>query len=329
MARIVQFNSYGGSDVLSLDEVEVPPPGAGEVRLAVEAIGLNRAEVMFRNGAYLQDAEFPSRLGYEAAGTIAALGEGVEGWAVGDRVSLVPPLDIARWGTYGEVANVPADHLVRHPEQLSSIEAAAVWMQYMTAYGALIEQAKLGPDDHLIVTAASSSVGLAAIQIAHQVGATVIATTRTGAKRDALTALGADHVIATAEESLSDRVAAITGGRGARVVFDPVGGPSFEPLTAAMAEGGILLIYGALSPDPTPFPLFAVLGKMLTIRGYLYSEVVRDADAFARAKTFMLEGLTSGVLAPKIARTFPLEQIRDAHDFLESNEQVGKIVVTV
>lgn len=329
MSRIVRMHEYGDATVLQIEDLEVPAPADDEVQIAVKAIGINRAEVMFRNHAYLQEASFPSRLGYEAAGVVQAIGGAVTGFATGDAVSVVPALDIARWGTYGEVANVPARLVVKHPEALSFNEAAAVWMQYVTAWGALVEQAKLGAGDTVIVTAASSSVGLAAFQIARMVGATVIATTRTRAKRQALLKAGAHYVVATEEEDLVAKVMEITGGNGARVVLDPVGGPSFEPLTASMARGGILLQYGALSPEPTPFPLFTVLGKSLTLKGYLYSEVVSDDAILERAKSFIIDGLSSGALKPLIARTFPLDQIQDAHRFLESNEQIGKVVVTV
>ena len=244
-------------------------------------------------------------------------------------MSLIPPLDISRWGTYGELTNIPARLTVKHPKTLSFEEAAAVWMQYVTAYGALIEQAKLQRGNFVIVTAASSSVGLAALQIARQVGATSIAITRTKAKRQALLDAGAAHVIVSEEENIPGTVMELTGGVGARVVFDPVGGPSFEPLTQSMARGGILIEYGALSPEPTPFPLFTVLGKCLTLKGFLYSEIVSDDAALARAKEFILAGLVSGVLHPIIAKVFPLEQIQDAHRFLETSEQIGKIVVTI
>lgn len=329
MPRVVRIHEYGGPEVLRIENLEIPEPAADEVQIAVKAIGINRAEIMFRNHAYLQEASFPSRLGYEASGVVQAMGENVEDFSQGDAVSLIPPLDIAKWGTYGEVANVPAHLLVKNPEGLSFEQAAAVWMQYVTAYGALIDQAKLTRGDYVIITAASSSVGLAAFQVAKQAGATVIATTRSSAKREALLEAGADHVIATQEEDLPERVMEITGGQGARVVFDPVGGPALEPLTAAMATGGILLAYGALSPEPSPFPLFTVLGKTLTLKGYLYAEIVSDASRLEGAKRFILEGLESGALKPTITRTFPLEEIQEAHRFLESNQQVGKVIVTV
>ena len=320
MARIVRIHEYGDASVLKLEDLEVSAPAANEVQISVKAIGLNRAEVMFRNHAYLQEAEFPSRLGYEAAGIVTAVGSDVTEITIGDSVALIPPLDIARWGTYGELANVPAHLVVKSPENLSFEEAAASWMQYVTAWGALIEQAKLRQGDFVIVTAASSSVGLAAFQMARMVGATSIAITRTHAKKQALLDAGAAHV---------ERVMTITAGQGARVVFDPVGGPSFEPLTQSMARGGILLEYGALSSEPTPFPLFTVLGKSLTLKGYLYAEIVADPEALERAKAFILQGLESGALRPIIAKTFTLSDIQDAHRFLEANQQIGKIVVTV
>ena len=328
MARIVCFHEYGDASVLKIENLDVPPPGADEVQMDVKSIGLNRAEVMFRTHAYLQEAQFPSRLGFEAAGIVKTVGTSVTSFKKGDVVSLIPPTDIARWGTYGELANVLARNLVKHPPNISFDEAAASWMQYLTAWGALIEQAKLTAGD-FVVTAASSSVGIAAFQIAKAVGATVIATTRTRSKREALIDHGTDHVVVTDEENLVARVMEITRGVGARVVFDPVGGPSLIPLTDSMARGGILLEYGALSMEPTPFPLFTVLGKSLTSKGYLNGETTNDDAALEPAKAFIIGWLASGQLKPVIARMFPLEQIQQATRFLESNAQIGKVVVNV
>ena len=329
MPRVVRFHESGGPEVLQIDDIDVPAPTADEVQIAVRAIGLNRAEVMFRRNAYLQEAEFPSQLGYEAAGTIKALGGNVDGMSVGDAVSVIPTLDMARWGTYAEIINVPARHVVRHPENLSFEQAAASWMQYVTAWGALIEQAQLSAGEFVIVSAASSSVGIAAIQIARSVGATVIATTRSNAKADALRVAGAHHVIPTEEMDLAAEVAEITSGKGARVVFDPIGGPAIAQLAECMSVGGILLEYGALSTSEGPFPQFAVLGKSLTLKGYLYTEIVSDDAILDRAKDFINEGLRSGALEPLISRIFGFDQIQDATLFLESNAQIGKIVVSL
>lgn len=329
MTRVIRFHLLGGPEVLRIDDIDMLAPREGEVRIRVKALGLNRAEALLRSGTYIETAVLPSGLGLEAAGIVESVGEGVTEFAVGDAVSVVPPRSMIRWPAYGELATFPANHVVRHPPSLSWEEAAAVWMQYLTAYGALIDIARLSRGDFVVITAASSSVGIAAIQIANMVGATAIAVTRTSAKREALLETGAAHVIASAEEDLGARLAEIAGLEGVRVVFDPIGGPNFEPLTAAMSRGGILIEYGALSPDPTPFPIFAVLAKSLTLRGYLVHEISADPDRLEAAKAFIVKGLAAGALKPVIARTFPFERIVEAHRFLESNEQFGKIVVTL
>ncbi len=329
MTRVIRFHQHGGPEVLRIEDVAIPPPAQGEIQIRVKALGLNRAEALLRAGTYIETPALPSGLGLEAAGIVETVGEGVQGFAPGDAVSIVPPVSMVRWPAYGEVVTFPAELVVKHPPSLSWDAAAAVWMQYLTAYGALIDIGKLSRGDFVVVTAASSSVGLAAIQIANKVGAIPIAVTRTSAKRQALLELGAAHVVASAEEDLAARLKAIAGPKGVRVVLDPIGGPIFEPLTDAMSRGGILIEYGGLSAEPTPFPLFTVLSKALTLRGYLVHEIVSDPARLAAAKAFILDGLTSGSLKPIIARTFPFDQIVDAHRFLESNEQLGKIVVTV
>ncbi|RCS22146.1 NADPH:quinone reductase [Phyllobacterium salinisoli] len=329
MAKIVRFHEFGGPEVLRIENADVAGPGPGEVQIRVKALGLNRAEVLLRAGTYIETPPLPSSLGLEAAGIIEAVGEGVGGMAPGDAVSIVPPMSMVRWPAYGEFATFPAELIVKHPPSLGWEEAAAIWMQYLTAYGALIDIARLGREDFVVITAASSSVGLAAIQIANMTGATAIAVTRTSRKRQALLDMGAAHVIASAEENLEERLKEIAGPEGIRVVLDPIGGPIFEPLTTAMARGGILIEYGGLSCEPTPFPLFTVLCKSLTLRGYLVHEIIGDPVRLETAKAFILEGLESRALKPTIARIFPFDQIVEAHRFLESNEQLGKIVVTV
>jgi NADPH:quinone reductase-like Zn-dependent oxidoreductase len=172
-------------------------------------------------------------------------------------------------------------------------------------------------------------VGIAAIQIARMIGATPVALTRRSSKRKSLLDVGAADVIATEEQDLVAEAKRLTGGKGARIVFDPVGGPIIAKLTAAMAQRGILFLYGALSTEPTPLPLFDVLGKSLTVRGYLLFEITGDPQRLERAKKFIVDGLSAGNLKPVIDKTFPLEQIVEAHRYLESNQQIGKIVVTV
>jgi NADPH:quinone reductase-like Zn-dependent oxidoreductase len=327
--HLVMKDDSGGSgpEVLQIEDIEVRPPGEGEVQISVKALGLNRAESMFRSGQYLEDPRLPAQLGYEAAGTVAAVGPDVKGFAVGDAVSTIPAFSLNQYGLYGDLANAPVHAVTRHPASLSWEEAAAVWMQYMTAYGALIDIAKLTKGDTLLIPAASSSVGLAAIQIANRVGAVPVALTRGTSKRQALLDNGAAHVIVTDEQDLVKEALRITGGKGARVVFDPVGGPTFNKLVQATSRGGILFLYGALSTEP--LPVLDVLGKWATIRGYILPEITGDPERMERGKKFVNEGLADGSFKPLIAKTFPLEQIVEAHRYLESNQQVGKVVVTV
>ncbi|HMO69416.1 MAG TPA: zinc-binding dehydrogenase, partial [Novosphingobium sp.] len=222
MARIVRFHGFGGPEVLQLDEVEVGEPGPGEVRIRVGAFGLNRVEALFRAG-YYGPAAFPSRLGYEAAGTIEAVGEGVTGWRAGDRVATLYGLSMADWGTYGEALVYPASLLVPAPDGQSLTEAAASWMQYGTAW-ALVEVGHVKPGDVVAINAASSSVGLAAIQIARAHHAVPVAITRGRDKAAALAAAGAAHVIVSDEEDVAARLLEITGGAGGDIVFDSVAG---------------------------------------------------------------------------------------------------------
>jgi NADPH:quinone reductase-like Zn-dependent oxidoreductase len=329
MARVVRFHKTGGPEVLQIDDIEIPPPGKGEVQISVKALGLNRAESMFRSGQYLEVPRLPARLGYEAAGTVSAVGPGVDGFKVGDAVSTIPAFSLNQYGLYGELANAPVHAVAHHPASLSFVQAAAVWMQYLTAYGALIDIAKLGKGDTVLIPAASSSVGLAAIQIANHVGAVPVALTRGSSKRQPLLDAGAAHVIATEEQDLVKEVLNITHGKGARVVLDPVGGPTVKKLVEATARSGIVFLYGALSTEPTPLPLFDVLARWVTIRGYVLMEITGDPERLNKGKEFVCSGLADGSFRPLVAKTFPLNQIVEAHRYLESNQQIGKVVVTV
>jgi NADPH:quinone reductase-like Zn-dependent oxidoreductase len=199
----------------------------------------------------------------------------------------------------------------------------------MTAY-AIIEVAQVGIGDGVIIRAASSSVGIAAIQLANWAGAVSIACTRTHAKADALREQGAAHVVATEEEDLVARVMEITGGKGARCAFDPVGGPYVDTLARALAERGILFIYGGLSGEATPYPHWPCAFKGLSMRGWVASEIWNHPHRYQAAREKILAGLAGGQLKPVIAKEFHgLDQLVAANEYLESNEQVGKVVVTL
>jgi NADPH:quinone reductase-like Zn-dependent oxidoreductase len=327
MAKVYRIHELGGPDVLRLEDIAVGAPGAGEVRIGVEAVGLNRSEAMYRAGRYPIKPQLPSLIGYEGCGVIEALGDGVEGFAVGDRVSVLPMIHQGEYGIWAEQAIVPARVLQPAPAGLTPEEASSVWMPYMTAF-AIIEVAEVGIGDGVIIPAASSSVGLAAIQLANWAGAISIAATRTSDKRDALLAQGAAHVIATEEEDLVARVMEITGGTGARCAFDPVGGPYVETLATALGERGILFVYGGLSESPTPYPHWQCAFKGLSMRGWVASEIWNHPARFESARRRILQGLAGGQLKPVIAKTFEgIESLPEANAFLESNAQVGKVAV--
>lgn len=329
MPKVVRFHETGDADVLQIEELPLVEPGRGELRLKVEAIGLNRAEVLFRQGQYLEAPELPSRIGYEAAGVVDAVGPGVSGIKVGDRVSTIPSFSVGQYGVYGESAIVPAFAAARYPENLSAAQGAAIWMQYMTAYGALVDIGQLKEEHTVLITAASSSVGLAAIQIAKSVGALTIATTRGAAKRQFLVDSGAHHVVITDDEDIEKQVKEMTNGKGADIIFDPIAGPFLGQLANAAAPGAIIFEYGALSMKPARFPLFEAIGKGLTVRGYTLFEIVKDPNRLDAGKRFIFNGLESGALKPVIDRTFALDDIVEAHRYMESNQQKGKIIVTV
>jgi NADPH:quinone reductase len=326
MPKAIRFNQLGGPDVLRFEEVPDRRPAPGEVSLTVHAVGLNRAESMYFHGRYMEQPALPSGLGYEAVGTVTAVGAGVDRSLVGRRVGTIPGYSMNQYPVLAETAVVPESVLAPIPDSFSAVQGAAVWMQYCTAYGALVPFGKVSSGDAVIITAASSSVGLAAIQIVKAQGGTSIATTRTREKRDRLTALGADHVIVTDEEDLPARVAEITGGKGARIVFDPVGGDTVNALAQATATGGIIFWYGMLSGQPTPFPL-AAFGRRIAMYGYTFNEL-RGTPEWERMKTYIHDHLSDGSFAPEIARTFPFDQTVEAYRYLESNAQIGKVVIT-
>ncbi len=329
MPKIVRFHETGEAGVLQLEDVPAAAPQAGEVRLKVEAIGLNRAEVLFRQGLYLETPQLPSRIGYEAAGVVEDVGPGVTHVKIGDRVSTIPSFGMGVHGVYGESAVVPAHAVASYPDNLSAAEGAAIWMQYLTAYGALIAIAGMTRRQTVLITAASSSVGLAAIQIVNKIGGRAVATTRGSSKKPFLLEAGADDVIVTDDEDLTARTRDLTGGRGADIIFDPVAGPFLEKLAQAAAPGATIFEYGALSLAPTPYPLFEALGKGLSVRGYTLFEIVKQPDMLDAGKKFVREGLQSGELKPVIDSTFTLDDIVAAHRHMEANQQKGKIVVTV
>jgi NADPH:quinone reductase-like Zn-dependent oxidoreductase len=329
MSRAVVINEFGGPEVLLIRDVPLESPGPGEVRLRVRAIGLNRTEITLRSGRSPIKPKLPSRIGFEAAGEIELIGSGVTGYNVGDRVALLPTYGAAQYGLYGETSLAPATSLVKISDDVSFVDAAATWVAFGTAWGGLLSVGKLKEGETVLISAASSSVGLAAIQIANRVGAHPIALTRTKEKVHGLLERGAAAVIATAEQDLYAEVTRLTNQKGVDLVFDPVGGPGFTSLAKSTRSGGLLILYGALDPQPTTIPPFDIIARDITIRGLALSALNKNDEARGALKDFVQAGLKDRSLKPAVARTFSFDEIRDAHRFIESGEHFGKVVITL
>ena len=327
MPRVVVFDEFGGPEVLRVVEEPVVEPAAGEVRVRVEAFAVNPLDQMMRSGTSPAPVPLPhARLGVEGTGVIDALGPATTGLDVGDPVILTAVPDASARGSYAEYTTVPASRVVARPAGLGIREAAAIWVAYSTAYGALVEKAGMRPGDHVLITAASGGVGRAAMQITRQIGAVPIAVTRHASRMDELLAAGAAAVVATDEADFAAAVGHHTGGAGADIVLDLVMGPGQQDLLTAARPGGTLVAAGFLDPRPTPFPG----GPPLTIFSYRSFEHTLDAVVVRRMAAFVNAGVRLGALRPAVDdKAFSLDDVVEAHRRFESGLHGGKkIVVT-
>ena len=327
--RAAYFTGLGDPSILTL--IDAPPrdPEAREVQLRVTSAGLNRADANYRRGRYLVKSPGASRSGFEGAGIVTAVGADVRAWRVGDRVAVLPSsFDVVHEGACAESMTVPADALVATPANVSDREAGSIWMQCLTAWGALVEIAEIGTGDWVVVPAASSSVGIASIQICRARGAKVIATTTSAAKVDALHRFAPDAIVDTRAEPYVERVQEITGGRGARVIFDPIYGPIVNDHIRVACREAIVFVYGALDATPLELGLGGMLRKQIRLQGYTLGPLLGDPARRGRALHEITTLFERGDFSPVVDAYFPLERIQDAHRHLESNRQIGKIVVT-
>jgi len=324
-ARVAQFDSVGGPEVLHIVEVPLRDPAEGEVQVRIDAIGVNRMDTLYRAGHWPVQPTLPgSRLGFEAAGLVERVGAGVEHVKPGDTVAIVAGQDVSRYGVYADRVNLPAAVVMARPPEMDAVTSAALWVAYLTAYGALIEVGDMKAGDHVLITAASSAVGLAAIQIANHVGAVPIAVTRTSAKSEQLLKAGAAYVLTADSGDVIERAREISG-QGVQIIFDAVGGPGVAEIAQAAETAGHVIVYGFLDPRPILFPM----NWPLRMYGFNVEHVAADPAMMGRAVQFIGAAVASGALAPTIDRTFELADAAEAHRYVESNEQVGKVVITV
>jgi len=329
MNKVVKFSEYGGADVLRVEIENIVEPKADEVRLRMSALALNRANTLFREGTYLFEAAFPSRIGTEGVGIIDAIGADVTNWTVGQRVNLLAPDNESAQGYAAETIVVDQTKLLAAPKGLSDRLAATAWVPYLTLYHKFVEQKHAAPGRWIVLPAASSSVALAANNLARHLGAKTIGITRTDKKRVQLLDAGYDALIISEEENVSERILQITSG-GADFIFDPVGGPALDALAASVKRGGEINVYGALDPNPTLLPIFALMNSGAKIGCYMVYELLNDPARLQQAVDYFTKLFESGDLSPVADdHAFSIDTIGDAFRHMESNTQFGKVVVTI
>lgn len=322
MPHAIRFERTGGPEVLQWVEVELPPPADGEVRIRHEAVGLNFIDTYHRSGLY--PVPLPSGIGQEAAGVVEAVGGGVTGFAVGDRVAYVG----GALGAYSDVRNVLADSLVKLPDALSCEQGAAMMMQGLTAQYLLRRTYRVQPGDTILIHAAAGGVGLIVCQWAKALGATVIGTVSSEAKAELARAHGCDHAIVTARESVSARVREITGGEGVPVVYDSIGKDTFMDSLACLRPLGTMVTFGNASGPVPPFDpgLLARMGSLFLTRPTLFHYIARRQDLLAMAEE-LFAVVTSGQVRLSINQRFPLKEAATAHRELEARRTTGSSVL--
>ena len=325
MKRIAH-GAGGAADVMTLIDDERPSPGPGEVLIEVHVAGVNRPDVLQRSGSYPPPKGASPYLGLEVAGTVAALGPGVDGWQVGDQVCALTP-----GGGYAEYVVADARHCLPVPKGLSLLQAAALPETYFTVWANVFDRAGLQQGQTLLVHGGSSGIGLTAIQLAHAVGATVYVTVGSQAKADACRVAGASHAILYREEDFAAAIARLTDGRGVDVILDMVGTPYIERNIAALATEGTLVQIAFLEGSRFAFDATPVMLRRLTITGSTLR--ARSAEQKAAIARHLLATvwpmLEQGRALPVIHATFALAQAAEAHRLMESSSHIGKIMLVV
>ncbi len=320
--KAIRVHARGGPEVLLLDDVPSPEPGPGQLCIAVEAVGVNYIDVYQRTGLYKTATPFVP--GQEAAGTVAALGAGVTGFRVGDRVACYH----GGLGAYAEYAVAPADRVVPLPDGVSAAQGAALMLQGMTAHYLACTTYPLEPGDTCLVHAAAGGVGLVLCQIAKRRGARVIGTVSTAAKAALAREAGADDVILYTEQDFEAEVRRLTGGSGVQVVYDSVGRTTFDAGLRCLARRGMMVLFGQSSGPVAPLDpqVLNQRGSLFLTRPTLGHYVATRAELETRVEE-LLRWVQDGTLVLHIDREWPLAQAADAHRALESRTTAGKVLL--
>jgi len=324
MVKAIRIHQTGGPEVLTWEDVTIGDPGPGEIRVRTAAAGLNFIDVYYRTGLY-KGAEMPLTLGFEGAGTVEAVGDGVTGISVGDRVAYVNPI-----GSYAEARLMPADRAVPLPGDIDFDTAAAMMLKGLTAHYLLRRTYRVQSGDTVLIHAAAGGVGLIACQWAKSLGATVIGTVGSDAKAEQARAHGCDHPIVYTRENFTDRVREITDGKGVPVVYDSIGKSTFEGSIDCLAPLGMMVSFGnATGPVPPIDPaMLTARGALFFTRPTLFAYVGTRADLLSAASE-LFDVVTSGKVRIEVNQRWPLAQTADAHRALEARKTTGSTIMTV
>ena len=285
---------------------------------------------------YVEPPKLPSKLGYDICGTVEAVGEGVSSFKVGDRVNALPACSCADYGAFAELSILPEHALMKTPTSLDDVQGASFGVVNFTNYYALFELVSLKPFTTLLLTAATSTTGLAAISVAKAAGVRIIATTRSSKKAKILTDAGADAVIATGEEDLVERVNALTDGKGVDICYDCIAGTMAEKIVQCIRPRGKWIVYGLMDTKPAPFPWLFALGKAIDIHPYpVFCFTGHEAMGFPRNEEMIQRGIRhcqdgfqSGKLSVTLGKIFEgLEKLPEAIQLLSDGSVSGKIAI--
>lgn len=320
--KAIRVHEVGGPEALRFEDMPDPIPGEGQALVRIEAIGVNFIDVYHRTGLY-KVAAHPFTPGQEAAGTVEAVGPGVNGIAAGDRVAYAGVM-----GTYAEKAAVPADRLVRLPDGLSAKDGATAMLQGMTAHFLAVSTYPLKPGDTCLVHAAAGGVGQLLCQIAKLRGARVLATTSSEEKARLARAAGADEVILYTEKDFAAEVKRLTGGQGVQVVYDSVGRTTFDKSLDSLARRGMLVLFGQSSGTVPPLDptVLNAKGSVYLTRPSLFHYIATNEELATRAGD-VLGWIAAGTLKLSIGLELPLAEAAEAHRALEGRRTTGKVIL--
>jgi NADPH:quinone reductase len=323
--KAILCRSFGPPESLVVEDLPSPVPGPGEVVISVKAASVNFPDVLIIQNKYQVKPPLPFSPGSEVAGTVKIVGDGVTGVRPGD-----PVLAMTTYGAFAEEVKTEARRLLPIPAGMDFATAAAFGLTYATSEHALYDRGALKPGETLLVLGAAGGVGLAAIEIGKALGARVIACASTGDKLAVCRTHGADDTINYATDDLRERIKALTGGGGADVVYDPVGGPYTEPALRSIAWRGRLLVIGFAAGEIPKIPLNLTLLKGCSIVGVFWGDFTRrEPQRSAEAMQRLEQWYTEGRLKPHISETFPLERAADALTLMANRQVIGKVVLTV